>query len=91
MHTSISIIYNNKVIEIMDGWIIFYFNSCHTSKCSVQCVLFYFDIVLWDVSVCVLYACDRIYRRTSNMAGLSYPPNVITVLKVLMCVSVCVW
>uniref|UniRef100_A0A3Q1K468 Phosphodiesterase n=1 Tax=Anabas testudineus TaxID=64144 RepID=A0A3Q1K468_ANATE len=24
---------------------------------------------------------ERIYRRTSNMAGLSYPPNVITVLK----------
>ncbi|XP_044032679.1 calcium/calmodulin-dependent 3',5'-cyclic nucleotide phosphodiesterase 1C-like isoform X2 [Siniperca chuatsi] len=25
---------------------------------------------------------ERMYRRTSNMAGLSYPPNVITVLKV---------
>ncbi|XP_044032677.1 calcium/calmodulin-dependent 3',5'-cyclic nucleotide phosphodiesterase 1C-like isoform X1 [Siniperca chuatsi] len=24
---------------------------------------------------------ERMYRRTSNMAGLSYPPNVITVLK----------
>ncbi|KAG7275126.1 hypothetical protein CRUP_024692, partial [Coryphaenoides rupestris] len=23
----------------------------------------------------------RMYRRTSNMVGLSYPPNVITVLK----------
>ncbi|XP_029314105.1 LOW QUALITY PROTEIN: calcium/calmodulin-dependent 3',5'-cyclic nucleotide phosphodiesterase 1C [Cottoperca gobio] len=24
---------------------------------------------------------ERMYRRTSNMAGLSYPPNVITVIK----------
>uniref|UniRef100_A0A4W6F4Y4 Phosphodiesterase n=1 Tax=Lates calcarifer TaxID=8187 RepID=A0A4W6F4Y4_LATCA len=29
---------------------------------------------------------ERMYRRTSNMTGFSYPPNVITVLKVYQCV-----
>lgn len=54
--------------------------------------VFWFILTLCcGMCLSVLYACDRIYRRTSNMAGLSYPPNVITVLKVLMCVSVCVW
>uniref|UniRef100_A0A3Q1IUN7 Phosphodiesterase n=1 Tax=Anabas testudineus TaxID=64144 RepID=A0A3Q1IUN7_ANATE len=28
---------------------------------------------------------ERMYRRTSNMVGLSYPPSVISVLKVLTC------
>ncbi|CAB1340816.1 unnamed protein product [Coregonus sp. 'balchen'] len=33
------------------------------------------------VHACVLSLPDRMYRRTSNMVGLSYPPSVITVLK----------
>lgn len=31
----------------------------------------------------VLSLSDRMYRRTSNMVGLSYPPSVITALKVM--------
>lgn len=60
--------------------------SYHTSQCSVQCVLACFDIV----SLYVCFISDRMYRRTSNMAGLSCPPHVITVLKVLICFCVCV-
>lgn len=38
---------------------------------------------------CFLSPPHRMYRRTSNMVGLSYPPTVISVLKVLTLSRVC--
>lgn len=46
--------------------------ACH---CLYQCVK-----LVRDIFICV---CDnRMYRRTSNMAGLTYPPTALTALKV---------
>lgn len=46
----------------------------HATACIYRCVRF-----LW-----YFYVCDnRMYRRTSNMAGLTYPPTALTALKVI--------
>src|SRR4029434_5517411 len=37
----------------------------------------------WCLLLMCLSLCCRMYRRTSNMVGLSYPPSVIGVLQVL--------
>lgn len=45
--------------------------------------LFVLEISCYFESLALfLHVCVRMYRRTSNMAGLTYPPTALTALKV---------
>lgn len=47
----------------------------HTAACIYMC-----EIGVIFLSLCMCE--NRMYRRTSNMAGLTYPPTALTALKV---------
>lgn len=55
---------------------------CGGGFCRRACRVLLFGIIYVDAQRCVLSHPNRMYRRTSNLVGISYPPSVISVLKV---------
>lgn len=49
---------------------------------ATVCIIYVWDLCMIFLSVCVCVCDIRMYRRTSNMAGLTYPPTALTALKV---------